>query len=251
MPDTTKLTTTRRWRNGMLLAAVLVPSGCSALFERQARRLDALAAHGQTTDAQVTRIDGRGTTFYRYEVDHTPYTWNVAREAAPYAVGEVFRVSYLPETPSFSRPLAVPAEAAAEAVRSRRFARRFAVGVMLFFGLFAALAHRELGRLRLGLDPLDPEVYRARVREGLTVMVALGGGVSVLHGLEARARGESVGVVVVGFVLVLAVLGVTTRFVTRKGPREATGRSAALMRWVLPAAVILALVRAVAAWFAP
>lgn len=247
MRDSPKLTSTRRARNGLLLAAVLVPAGCSALFERQARRLDALAQHGQTADAQVTDVDAHGTTFYRYEVDRTPYTWNVARAAAPYAVGEVFRVAYLPEEPSFSRPLAVPARAAEEAADNRRFAKRVALGVMAFFALFAALAHRDLGRLRAGQDPLDPAVYRARVRESLTVMLALVGLVSVAHGLEARARGEPVAVVAVGALLALAVVGGTARFVSRNGPSEAAGRIARAMRWLVPAAVVVALLRGVAA----
>jgi len=249
MPDPTKLTSTRRWRNGLLLAAVLIPSGCSALFERQARRLDALAAHGHTTEATVLRV-AQGTTWYRYTVANTPYDWNVAHAAAPYAPGASLRVSYLPETPSFSRPLAVPARAADEAVSNRRFARRFALGVMAFFLLFAALAHRELGRLHAGLDPLDPEVYRSRVREALVLMFVLVGGVSMLHGLDAHSRGQSVVPVVAGVLLSVAVIGATVRFVTRDGARGVSARNASLARWLVPAAVGIALVRMLAAVFA-
>lgn len=63
MADLHRIDSTRRWRNGLALAGLIIPVGCSALFERQARRLDALAGKGRTTAAEVTAVDGHGTTF--------------------------------------------------------------------------------------------------------------------------------------------------------------------------------------------
>lgn len=240
----------RRWRNGLVLAAVLVPAGCSALFERQARRLDALAAHGQTAEARVVRVDGQGTVFYEYAVGPNVHTWNVARAAAPFPVGARFRVVYLPEDPSLSRPLVGPTVAADEAVRNRRFARRFAAGVMAFFALMAALVHREIGRLLQGHNPRDPAVYRARLRESLGVMGVLAVAVSAWHAADAGSRGESLVPVAVGLVLALGILGGTVWFVARRGPEEAVRRGAALVRWLVPASVVLAVLRLLAVWWA-
>jgi len=159
-------------------------------------------------------------------------------------------VLYLPEDPSFSRPRVGPAVAANEAVRNRRFARRFAAGVMAFFALMAARVHRELGRLQQGHDPRDPAVYRARLRESLGVMGVLAAAVSTWHALDAQSRGESLVPVVVGFVLALTVLGGTVWFVARRGPEEAARRGAALVRWLVPVGVVLAALRLVAVWWA-
>lgn len=248
--DARKVGAARRWRNGLALAAVLVPAGCSALFERQARRLDALAAHGQPAEARVVRVDGQGTVFYTYAVGPTVHTWNVARAAAPFPVGARFRVVYLPEDPSFSRPLVGPSVASDEAVRNRRFARRFAAGVLAFFVLMAALVHRELGRLQQGHNARDPAAYRTRVRESLGVMGVLAAAVSAWHAQDAQSRGESLVPVAAGLVLALAVLGGTVLFVARRGPEEAARRGAALVRWLVPAAVVLAVLRLVAVWWA-
>ncbi|MFO0626175.1 MAG: hypothetical protein U0325_11215 [Polyangiales bacterium] len=190
MADERRITSTRRWRDGLALAAVVVPVGCSALFERQARRLDALADHGRATTGTITAVDAQGTTHYRYEVDGAAHSWNVARAAAPFPVGAELTVTYLPEDPSLSRPVVSRGEVAAEAAGNRRFARRVAAGEVIFFGLFAAMAHRDLGRLRADLDPMDPAVYRRRVREALAVVGALVAMVSVAHALDARSRGS-------------------------------------------------------------
>jgi len=246
MADPRRIDSTRRWRNGLALAAVIVPVGCSALFARQAQRLDALARDGRSTAAEVTSIDGRGTTFYRYTVDGQEHTWNVARAAAPFRVGESFTVTYLPSDPSLSRPVATPAGVATEAAGNRRFARNVAIGEVLFFGLFAAMAHRDLGRLRAGVNPLDPEVYRERLRETLAFVGLLVMAVSVAHGVDARAKGESLIPVVVGALLSVAVLGGTVGFVTRQGPAAVAGRSAKILRWVVPAGVVIALLRVLA-----
>lgn len=246
MADEQRLAQTLRWRNGLVLMSVLAPVSCSALFERQARRLDALARHGALTDARIVRVDGRGNTFYRYEVDHTPYEWNVARRAAPRPVGSVIRVAYLPETPSFSRPIEVPAHAADEAARSRAFARRSAIGVGVFFIALAALAHRERERLRVGANPLDPAVHRARVREALAIMVALVVVVATGHSLAARTRGESTTPVALAALLSLAVIGVTTRSLTQDGPGAVQRRVARLQRWLIPLAFAIALLRLLA-----
>jgi hypothetical protein len=65
-----------RSRAVLFALAVLVPSGCHAAFERQARRLDALADHGVATTATVTGSRAE-TVDYAYVVDGANYTWNV------------------------------------------------------------------------------------------------------------------------------------------------------------------------------
>lgn len=246
MADPRRITSTRRWRNGLALAAVVVPVGCSALFERQAKRLDALAREGVATTAEVTAVDARGTIFYRYVVDGTEHRWNVAPGAAPSQVGARFTAVYLPRDPTLSRPVATPAAVAAEAAGNRRFARRLALGEVLFFGLFAAMAQRDLGRLRADADPLDPAVYRERLREALAVIGLLAMGVSIAHGVDARAKGESLAPVALGMALVVAFVAGVVAYVARRGPGEAAGRSAKILRWAAPLAFAVALLRVVA-----
>ena len=53
-----------RWRMVFLLLAV---------FERQARRLDALGEHGALATATVTKVSREDTVFYTYDVSGTPY----------------------------------------------------------------------------------------------------------------------------------------------------------------------------------
>ena len=71
-----KITLLVRWRAGFAIAALAVPLGLLVLFERQARRLDALSTHGELVDAQVRAVSrDSGTTFYAYRVSGNEYTW--------------------------------------------------------------------------------------------------------------------------------------------------------------------------------
>jgi hypothetical protein len=61
-----------RWCVISVLLAIVVPLGLHVLFERQARRLEALADHGRQVQATVLAIeqqDGKSYTEYGYVVD--------------------------------------------------------------------------------------------------------------------------------------------------------------------------------------
>ena len=105
--DLARVTSARRSLGVLLALAVLLPAGCEALFARQSRRLEALAAQGQTTAGVVISATSQSTED-RYEVNGRTHTWSVARERAPLPVGAPIAVRYLPEDPSFSRPTAAP-----------------------------------------------------------------------------------------------------------------------------------------------
>ena len=131
-----------RWCLGFCLLAVLVPLGLHALFERQARRLDALADHGRQAQATVTAVEqqgGKRYTAYSYIVDGRAHSWNVSWQDAPYAAGESFAITYLPEDPSLSRPGADPTVPRGEAERNRRFTAKLLAGVFGFFAINALL----------------------------------------------------------------------------------------------------------------
>ncbi len=243
-PDRAKQLT--RWRAGLAIAAVVLPLTLLALFERQARRLDALAAEGATVQAVVTGVsrDG-GTTHYAYRVNGIEYTWNVGRDDAPYARGESFPATYLPSDPSLSRPFADRSRAAVEAAGNRSYAWKVVLGLASFLGFFALLAHRDLRRLRRGApsELSDPTAYRQRLMwtgGALLPVVVLIFGYQAQDALE---KGESIVPVVLGVATVLAILGGIYLGVARKGPAEAQRRAAKVMRWVAPVAVGVALAR--------
>ncbi len=245
--DATRERSLSRWRAGLALAALVVPLALFALFERQARRLDALAEQGAPVTANVTRVTEGGTVHYAYWVDGVGYSWNVARDDAPYEPGATFAATYLPDDPSFSRPIADRALAAAEASGNRSFAWKVVLGVGLFLGFFALLTHRDLRRLRAGAprEEDDPAAYRQRlmlVGLALAPLLAL---ILGYHASDALERGESVVPVLFGVVLALSVLGGTLLFVLRRGPGEARARAARLMRWVAPIALGIAALRLV------
>ncbi|MDB4939056.1 MAG: hypothetical protein JWP87_6028 [Labilithrix sp.] len=136
----------QRWRWIFLLLAVLLPAALHAIFERQARRLDALADHGKTVRATVT--DAATYVGYRYEVDGAAYSLSVSRDEAPFNVGQELIVSYLPEAPAFTRPTSDPSVPRGEAARNRSFARKVVGGAVIFFAINAALSELKLRRLR-------------------------------------------------------------------------------------------------------
>lgn len=246
MDNATKIASAARWRNGLLLAAVLWPASCGALLERQARRLDALSQRGVPAVAVVTRVTGDGTTHYRYTVDGRDHDWNVRRDAAPFDVGQRLSIVYLPDDPSLSRPVADRATVVEEAAGNRRFSRRMMAGEALLCLLLAWNAHRELTRLREGRDPADPAAYRERIRGALVMLGGLVALVTAGHALDAHGRGESLAPVAFGALLSLAVLGGVVAYVSRKGPAEASTRSARIMRWALPLMIGAAVLRVLA-----
>jgi hypothetical protein len=233
---------------GFAISAIVLPLALFLLFERQARRLDALAAHGETVDAQVTGVspDG-GATFYAYRVAGNEYTWNVARAELPFSVGQVFSASYLPEEPSFSRPFADKSLAAREAARNRSFSHQACFGVGFFLLVFAGLVHRDLQRRRAGApsEINDPQAYQRRLRftalAFLPVFLLIGG----FHLQNAMQKSESVLPGLIGLVLAASILGAMFYFGGRAGPHQARERSARILRWAVPIAGGVALLRLV------
>lgn len=237
-----------RWRLVFLALAVLVPAGCQLVFERQARRLDALADHGAATTATVTSVNGEGDVGYAYEVAAQRYTWSVGPGAAPRDVGASFPIAYLPEDPSFSRPGADSAKAAVEASSNRRLAGRFVLGVVGFFLANLLLVELRLRRLRkTGLLELDdPQAYRTRLAVTGAMVLAMLVGITSWHVADAREHGEAAWPPLVAALLALALVGGIGWSVLREGPRRAGERSARLLRWVAPLAILVALARAIA-----
>lgn len=237
------------WRTRLLVAALVVPCALFLVFERQARRLDALASHGEAVDAWVTAISrDQLTTFYAYRVDGQEHTWNVARTAAPFEIGQSFRATYLPETPSFSRPSVDGTLAACEAAQSRSFAWKACIGVALFLLLCAGLTHRDLHRLRAGApsELNDPEAYRRRLRRTGLALLPLALLIGGFHFQDAQRRGESVMPGIVALILGIGLAGSALYLGGRDGPQKGRERSAKIMRWLVPIVVGIGLIRLIA-----
>lgn len=236
-----------RWRLIFLLMAVVLPAGCYGLFERQARRLDALSDHGEPAMATVTGVNREGTVFYAYGVGGTTYTWNVAREAAPYEAGESFDITYLPEAPALSRP-GGRSRAAAEAASNRSFAWKAEAGTFAFFAFNMILCDVRLRRVRkTGQTELtDARAYRTRLILAGVMLAPFLVLVFGWHLGDALRRGESVWPVVLGVVVSLAVLGGTGLYVLREGRLGAAARGSRLLKWVAPLALGIAALRALA-----
>lgn len=140
----------RRWRLVFLALAIVVPALLHLLFERQARRLDALADHGQLATATVTGVshDGPdGIATYEYRVGTERYAWSVKASQLPPAAGSAIPIIFLPEHPTLSRPGADRTRASVEASSNRRFARGFMLGVLLFVAVNAGLSEMKLRKL--------------------------------------------------------------------------------------------------------
>jgi hypothetical protein len=238
-----------RWRTGLLVAAVLLPGALYGLFERQARRLDALGEHGVVTPALVTDVRRQGgATYVDYEhrFGGETFHWNVGQELAPYPVGARFDIVVLREDPSLSRPGADRKVGTAEAAENRRGTR----WVIVAFGasiLVAALYSEVLGqrlRSRGTAELTDPAAVRVRLL--LAGMVLVPGLLLVFgfHLQDAIGRGQSVWPVLLSIPLSLGILGGTVAYVLRLGPAGAADRARRLLAWVAPAAVALALLRA-------
>lgn len=169
----------KRARVGFLVAAVLLPAALYALFDRQARRLDALADHGRTTTATVTELTRQGSstyTHYAYAVEGQTYSWSVGEEQAPHAPGTTLIVTYLPEDPSLSRPEPGASRAATEAASNRVFTKKAMLGAVLFIAINAAITELKLrallkrGRAAVGA-PIISAAWAGRVVGLLLVAV--------------------------------------------------------------------------------
>ncbi len=232
---------------GCILAAVIIPAALFGLFERQARRLDALAAHGEPVEAYVTAISQTsGTTYYAYRVDGVEHRWSVARDEAPCdEVGQPFQATYLPEDPSLSRPIADRALAAAESSHNRSFARKVVLGVGLSLALLALVVHVDLRRLH-GEELSSPKAVKRRltlVGAALTPLLVL---IFGFHAQSAIEGGESLVPIALSIVLVVAIIGGVFAFTTRRGPSQARERAVKILRWAAPVALGLALLRLLA-----
>lgn len=232
----------------LAILAVLVPGVLYALFGRQARRLDALADHGQRADATVV-ARREGAMFYSYTVNGTTHSWSVRDGAAPLSVGETFAVTYLPEVPSFSRPGLDRSAVAAEAASSRTFTGSVVAGVFWFFAANLIICRVRLRRLRATgrTEVDDPHAYRTRlILTGVLLLAPMLALVVGWHANDALRRNEGTWPVVLGAVLSLGVLGGTALYVLREGVGHAARRSSRLVKWTLPLVMAFALVRALA-----
>lgn len=240
-----------RWRLICLLLLIAVPTGLYVLFERQARRLDALAQQGETTTATVRSVSRQGgATYvsYEYTIDSQRHSWIVSQDDAPYAVGQTFPIMYLPEHPALSRPTLDRAQPTAEARANRSFSGKVVAGMFALFAVATISCHVNLRRLRKrGRSELtDPRAYRTRlIVTGvmLTPVLLL---IFDWHGKDALRRGESLWPVLLGALLSLSVLGSAASYVLRHGHAQAAVRSARLMKWVAPIAVGVAALRLLA-----
>lgn len=253
MQDPARLARARRVRAGAAVLALALPLALAAVFERQARRLDDLAADGQETVATVTRLTeyrGQVSTHYAYRVRRRSYDWSVARADAPYDVGETFGVLYSPTAPDLSRPYLDRARAAQEAANNRSFAWKMVAGLAAILALFTFGAHRDVARLESGdADaPIDPATYRRRLAWWAAIAAIPMAGITAFHLSEASARGEPLWPVVGATVALLALLGGLIVFAARAGPVAAQARLGKLTRWLVPIMVGVALLRLLAAF---
>lgn len=239
----------------LALLALGVPFVLHALFERQARRLEALGDHGAPVTATVASIGADQSLFYRYVVDGQPYEWSVRRDAAPYAVGATFEAYYLPEDPSFSRPGPDRSVATLEAASNRSGTTKGLLGIFWFFGMFAAMSAIELIELRrVGVEAYTSAEGRAAgMRRRLVsmgvILLPLLFAIGYWHFRDAEAHGESPVAPLIGLVLALGVLGGTVAYALRRGPAEAQARAARLARWAAPIAIVIAILRLLAFLF--
>jgi hypothetical protein len=160
------------------LGAVILPLALFGLFRRQELRLRALADHGRQSTAIVEEVAQSleiTYTHYRYTVDGASYTWSVTRAEAPYAPGEPFVITYLPEVPSLSRP-GVYTAARLGGELDLPFQHRMVAGMFLALAVGAALCHRGLRRLQSG-EPTPAKPLLSPTGAGRLVAVLLLGAV--------------------------------------------------------------------------
>ncbi|WP_394846757.1 hypothetical protein LZC95_04745 [Pendulispora brunnea] len=242
-----------RWRLIFLALALALPAGCYGVFERQAKRLDALGDHGEPATATVTAVRQKGTVDYSYVVGGATYTWNVSQEDAPPVVGKTFPITYLPEDPALSRPGADRVRATREAASNRRFAWKLEAGIFGFLAFNAVLCDVRLRRLRKTrrTELTDPRAYRTRLILTGAMLAPFLVLIFAWHLSDSLRRGDSVWPVVLGTVGVFGILGGTGFYILREGLAQAGTRSTRLLKWVGPIAVGLAVLRALAGLIAP
>lgn len=249
-----RIQSARRVRTGAGVLGLVLPLAAFLLVERNARRLDALVDHGRPVTATVTEVVPQSSiTHYAYRVNGTEYRWNVSSEALPLPAGQEFDAVYLPEDPSMSRPASGPRSPALDAKSAHTFAPRAFAVLALIFGGVALLGHREVRRLQRGapseLD--DAAAYRRRIATTGVIFGAVAVAVTGFHVRSALDRHESLAPFALSTALILGLVGVPFYFAYRDGPAAAAQRSAKVMRWIVPAAIVLAVVRLVAMLFAP
>ncbi|MEO7113714.1 MAG: DUF3592 domain-containing protein [Polyangiaceae bacterium] len=184
----------KRWRTIFLAIAVVLPALLFALFERQARRLDDLGAHGVVVQATVTSISRQGSITYvdyAYEVEGTTYTWNVAQDEAPYAPGETFPIVVSPKDPSLSRPGTDPSRGTTEAAKNRSFTRTAVFSLFAFLSMCAFGCHWRLQRLRATgrTEANDPVAYRNRLIFSAVLLAPFFIAILVFNINDAKVKG--------------------------------------------------------------
>jgi hypothetical protein len=233
--------------------ALVLPAGCYAGLERQARRLDALGDHGAPATARVTEVTGKPSAFvrYAYSVGGATYTWSVGLDQAPNAVGQEFPILYLPEDPSLNRPGLDRAKAIAEAASNRSFAWKIVAGLFAVLAFTAGLSGWNAARLRgrTFAELTDPKAYVSRLR--VVGSIVLAGSIAAfgVGAFRAHEQGESVVPGVLGAGVVVAVLVGAGAWVLRQGPENASARAARLAVWCGWIAAACAALRAIA-WVA-
>ncbi|HWE29611.1 MAG TPA: hypothetical protein VHB97_16495 [Polyangia bacterium] len=180
-----------RWCLIFLALAIAVPLGLHALFERQARRLDALASDGAAAEATVTAVETRDAkqyTAYEYTVAGTKHTWNVAHGEAPYATGEHFTVLYLPAHPELSRATTDRARIRAEAADNRSFTLKLIIGVFAFFACNALLSAHKFRKLLDANPGSDATLISPAWLGRLVALIILGIVLAVINGDDKVAH---------------------------------------------------------------
>jgi hypothetical protein len=187
----------------------VIPLVLFALFNRQVRRLDALADHGMLTTPVSATLRGNYLE-YRYEVDDTLYTSSVGRDQVPRP--DVFEVRYLPEEPTFSRPDSDGSRTRAEAAKNRTNGPKILLGVFAFFALLTGAAHRDLtrrvsGTVRREISPRVLAIVTTALLLAATISVNLYDDVREVEAkaFGARPLGLSVTLVVSLVEVILAV----------------------------------------------
>jgi hypothetical protein len=93
---------------------------------------------------------------------------------------------------------------------------------------------------------VDPKTYRRRLAVAGAILTPLLLAIFGWHAWDARRQGEPPWVVVVGAALAVAVIGGTVFYATRDGPAGVAARTRRLAKWLVPLAVAVAALRAVA-----